>query len=56
MTPAIILSIIDSSLKIYLLSLESATPEQRAEITSRHLANMARWEKVLDKLKFWDND
>ena len=50
----LILSILDSSLKLLLISLENATPEQRAERIQAHNEHVARWESALEKLKFWD--
>lgn len=50
MTIDLILSIIDSELKIVLVLLESMTPDQRQALWTRHEERQRRWDALIDRL------
>ena len=45
-----ILAIVELSLKIVLLAMESQTPEQRRNLWQQHIERMDWWQKVFDRL------
>ena len=49
-----ILTIIELTLQIVKMAMESQTPEVRATLWRQHMERMDWWEKLFDKLKLTD--